>query len=257
MAQLYVGGLSPDITRDDLKKLLYKFGDVVSVELVRSLETNELSGYALIRFTREEHLESALHLLDGVILKESKIKANRMPDTLPGEMQFRDWLHIHPSQILTTIGIKQGQQVLDYGCGPGIFTIACAGIVGNTGKVYALDVRQRALEQVKKQATEAGLENVELLLQPENSTGISLRDGSLDFVLVYDMMHMTQDKTGLLNNIGRVLKPDGCLSVFPMHLGNEPMLQAIRESGCFRLRDSYCPMPCPSPSTILNFIKNR
>jgi ubiquinone/menaquinone biosynthesis C-methylase UbiE len=48
---------------------------------------------------------------------------------LPGEMEFREWLVEHATEVLIQVGIRKGQIVLDYGCGPGIFTIPRTKIV--------------------------------------------------------------------------------------------------------------------------------
>jgi SAM-dependent methyltransferase len=238
MVQLYVGGLSLNTNEDDLNRLLAELGNRASVELVRDLESGKLSGYALVRIVNERQAESAINSLKGIMLKGSQILANRMPATFPGEMQLRDWLHNHASELLKIVGIKEGHTVLDYGCGPGIFTFACACIVGETGRIFALDVRERVLAQIMTRVTEAGLKNVETILQNEDNIAIGLRDNSLDVVMVYDVMHIAKDKPGLLQELDRILKPDGWLSIFPMHLGNEPMLKLVQESGRFRLRDT-------------------
>jgi len=48
-------------------------------------------------------------------------------------------------KILGEVAIERGLQVLDYGCGPGGYSIAAAKIVGETGMVYALDIQPLAV----------------------------------------------------------------------------------------------------------------
>jgi 2-polyprenyl-3-methyl-5-hydroxy-6-metoxy-1,4-benzoquinol methylase len=55
------------------------------------------------------------------------------------------------------VGIQQGFRVLDYGCGPGGFSLAAAELVGNAGKVYVLDLHPLAIQQVQKKAAKRGL----------------------------------------------------------------------------------------------------
>ncbi len=50
-----------------------------------------------------------------------------------------------PQNILKEANIKSGYSILDYGCGPGAYTIIAAKIVGETGKVYALDIHKLAI----------------------------------------------------------------------------------------------------------------
>ena len=69
-----------------------------------------------------------------------------------------------PENTLKEVGIKPGDSVLDYGCGPGSYTIAAAQMVGDSGKVYALDIHPFAVRQVQKKAAKKGLNNIETIL---------------------------------------------------------------------------------------------
>jgi ubiquinone/menaquinone biosynthesis C-methylase UbiE len=68
-------------------------------------------------------------------------------------------------------------------------------------------------------------------------------------------MHEIKDRRGLLQELHRVLKGDGVLSVFPMHMGTENFLEAVKEYGLFRFRDRYGPPGFKTASEILNFNK--
>jgi SAM-dependent methyltransferase len=194
--------------------------------------------------------------LGGTVLAGNTIALSRMPVTMPGEMGVRDWLHRHAGESLRRVGVKHGHRVLDYGCGPGIFTVPCAQIVGEAGKVYALDVRPRALEQVKRRAADAGLKNIETLLQKPGNLSTGLPAGKIDVVLIFDMMKDVEDRPALLEEAGRVLRAGSFLSIFPMHMGNRPVLELVKASGLFSLRDIFDPPNSRSASSILNFIKN-
>ncbi len=61
-----------------------------------------------------------------------------------------DFFYPHVAKRVTRFGIGEGMTVVDYGCGPGRYTIALAGLVGEKGKVYALDIHELAVETVKK-----------------------------------------------------------------------------------------------------------
>lgn len=55
-----------------------------------------------------------------------------------------------PIEKIRKTNIKQGDFVLDYGCGPGSYTVAAAEVVGSNGKVFAADIHPLALVKVKK-----------------------------------------------------------------------------------------------------------
>ena len=63
-------------------------------------------------------------------------------------------------QLLKDVGIKAGQIVLDFGCGSGTYTVPAARIVGDKGKVYALDKDSEVLNKLMQRAQSVGLNNV-------------------------------------------------------------------------------------------------
>ena len=65
-----------------------------------------------------------------------------------------------PAEMLRELGVGAGSTVVDYGCGPGLFTLAAARLVGTAGKVYGVDLEPRMVELVARRAQEAGLSNV-------------------------------------------------------------------------------------------------
>ena len=117
--------------------------------------------------------------------------------------------------VLQQIGIRRGQTVLDFGCGYGTYTILVARIVGEQGKVYALD--KEALDDLMKKAESAALENIERMDISED-LGIHLPDESVDVVLLFDVFHsfyfpQAGDRRRLLVEIYRIMKSSGFLSI--------------------------------------------
>jgi ubiquinone/menaquinone biosynthesis C-methylase UbiE len=131
-------------------------------------------------------------------------------------------------------GIKEGQIILDFGCGPGHYAIAAAKMVGAKGKVYALDIHPLAVQSVEKKARKEGLTNITTILS-DRDTG--LPDQSIDIALAYDMIHMVKDKQSLIKELHRVLKQNGILSVLAEHLKVSDVLKILEQEGLFSLRD--------------------
>jgi ubiquinone/menaquinone biosynthesis C-methylase UbiE len=141
----------------------------------------------------------------------------------------------NPRAKLEKIGIGEGQAVLDFGCGPGSFAIPAAQIVGERGKVYALDIHPLAIEAVEKKAKKEKLTNITAILS-DRDTG--LPDESIDVILLYDTIHMIKDKQALLEELHRVLKPDGLLSVWAPHQPKvNKTVEIVQGNGLFSLRD--------------------
>lgn len=62
--------------------------------------------------------------------------------------KFRDFFKPRKN-VLRGVDIRPGFHVLDYGCGPGSYTVIAAKLVGNSGKVYALDIHPLAIQKVQ------------------------------------------------------------------------------------------------------------
>ena len=128
-------------------------------------------------------------------------------------------------ELLETAGIKRGQIVLDFGCGSGTYTIPAAKIVGEQGRVYALDKDKKALDELIQKAKLAGLKNIERI-DTSGEPRIDLTDESVDVVLLFDVFHsyyfaQADDRKSLLNEIYRVMKPSAFISVWPKHMESE------------------------------------
>jgi ubiquinone/menaquinone biosynthesis C-methylase UbiE len=134
--------------------------------------------------------------------------------------------------ILKEVGIKPGFHVLDYGCGPGSYTIPLAELVGESGKVYALDIHPLAIEKVQDIASKKQLTNVKTILS-DCQTG--LPDNTLDAVLLYDAFHHLSDPDMVLKELYRVLKPDGILSFGDHHMKEKGIMDELTKDQLFRL----------------------
>jgi len=129
---------------------------------------------------------------------------------------------------------KPGDIVLDYGCGPGSFTIAAAETVGSSGKVYAADINSLAIKKVKKAALKKGLNNIETILTDGNT---GLGDNSIDVVICFDTIHHVDDQESLLREFHRVLKPNSTLSLDDHHMEEHEIISKITDQGLFELAD--------------------
>lgn len=135
---------------------------------------------------------------------------------------------------LKNAGIKEGDVVLDFGCGPGHYALAAARMVGQSGRVYALDIHPLAVQSVKRKARKENLTNIKTILSGRDT---GLADQSIDIALVYDTIHMVNDKQALTKELHRVLKPNGLLSVLVAHVKVNDILKILQGDDLFSLRD--------------------
>ena len=144
------------------------------------------------------------------------------------------YLFMNARKQLLKSGVKEGQTVLDFGCGPGFYAIPAAEIVGDKGKVYALDIHPLAVQSVQKKAEKKRLSNIATILS-DIDTG--LPDRSVDVSLVYDAIHMIKDREPLIRELHRVTKPNGILSITAEHIKAEDVIEIAEKDGLFSLRE--------------------
>ncbi len=117
---------------------------------------------------------------------------------------------VDPVTIVRKLDLAPGLVVADFGCGAGYFTFEIAKVVGAEGKVYALDILPSALEAVASRTKTLGLSNIEIKrVNFEKLGGSTLPSGSVDWVILKDILFQNKDKEVILHEIFRVLKSEG------------------------------------------------
>lgn len=137
-------------------------------------------------------------------------------------------------QVLEEAGLRPGDRVLDYGCGPGAYIPGAAEMVGRSGKIYALDVHPLAIKRVQSIAKRRGLANVETI-HSDCRTG--LPNECLDMVLLYDVFHMLEKPRAVLAELYRVLEAKGSVSFNDHHMRREDIIAGMTDGGLFILVD--------------------
>ena len=137
---------------------------------------------------------------------------------------FRD-----PYKLLEAAGLKQGQTVLEVGCGPGYFTIPAAKLVGAEGNVYAVDVHPRAIARVKEKIAAEGVKNVTPVLANAADTG--LPDDSIDRAFLFGLRYIAGGLEGLLEELRRIVKPGGNLSFEKTRGSTEKLIAEVEGAG--------------------------
>jgi ubiquinone/menaquinone biosynthesis C-methylase UbiE len=118
---------------------------------------------------------------------------------------------IHNPQKILGGYIEPGQTVLDLGCGPGTFSLAMAKMVGESGKVIAVDVQEEMLRLVREKAARQGLES-RIVTHKSGPDGIGLSE-KVDFALAFYMVHEVPNAEAFLKEIASLLKPRGKLLI--------------------------------------------
>lgn len=103
---------------------------------------------------------------------------------------------------------------MDLGCGSGAFTTFVARVVGEEGKVYAVDIQPAMLRQVELKLARRQNQNItNIELKQASAYHLPFEDGFFDLVYMVTVLPEIPDKDRALQEISRVLKPGGILAV--------------------------------------------
>ena len=147
--------------------------------------------------------------------------------------------------------IEEGQTVLDLGCGPGVFSLAMAEMVGETGKVISVDIQEEMLQILKRKSDQAGLGSRILIHQSQpNKIGISEK---VDFALAFYMVHEVPHSESFLREVALLLKPQAKLLIVEpkFHVSKSSFEETIRVAQSAGLRPISWPKVFFSRTALL------
>jgi arsenite methyltransferase len=119
--------------------------------------------------------------------------------------------------------LRPGERVVDVGCGAGIDSLIAARKAGPDGQVIGVDMTPSMLEKARQGAKEAGLRNVEF--REGYAEELPGEVGWADVVISNGVLNLMPDKAAALEEMSRVLKPNGRLQI-----GDILVQKAVSES---------------------------
>ena len=137
-----------------------------------------------------------------------------------------------PERILKQAGLSMGDKVLEVGCGPGFYTLAAARMVGEKGRVFALDVNPYAIQKVREKAKKTGLNNIVPVCQ--NAACSHLPGQSLDLAFVFGLPKIAGGRGPLIKELARIIKPGGAVVYQQMRKKNPALTAEMDRAG-------FCP----------------
>ena len=122
-------------------------------------------------------------------------------------------------RVIETLRVQRGQTVADLGSGSGLFTRPLARAVGDTGKVYAVDIDEALLLHVARTAASDGLGNITTVLaRPDDS----LLPEPVDLILVCDTLHHIGNPAAYLERLRSKVKAGGRVAIIDFREGWPP-----------------------------------
>jgi len=153
---------------------------------------------------------------------------------------------LHRPRMIFAPWLGAGMTALDIGCGMGIFTMGMARMVGERGRVIAVDLQQEMLDVLRRRAERAGLAGrIRFHRCEPDRLGV---EGPVDFALAFWSIHEMQDALAVAREVRACLRPEGHFLVAEpcMHVSGPEFRATVAAIGAAGLR------PCAGPQIAIS-----
>jgi len=134
-----------------------------------------------------------------------------------------------PVKKLKSAGLKEGMKVLEVGCGPGFYTIPAANIVGEKGKVWAMDLHTGFIRRVERKVRQEALKNVAVI--DGNAANTSFAPASLDLAFLFGLGHISGGLEPLIKEMSRIIRQGGSVAFETGHGRDEKIIKVFKKHG--------------------------
>ena len=158
-----------------------------------------------------------------------------------------------PDEVVTALGLRAGDAVADIGAGSGYFSTRFARAVGETGKVFAVDIDDGLIEYLRERAAKEKLNNMEPVLSKPDDPNLAPQ--SVDLVFICNVLHHVESRASYYKKLAAALRPGGRIAVIDffkrelpvgpgveMKIAREEMVRELSDSG-FQLRREFDFLP--------------
>src|SRR5262245_62092418 len=144
-------------------------------------------------------------------------------DRMPNVMEYLDRLDRperdqdqKPAQVVDALALKPGMYVADLGAGSGYFTRRFVEAIGDTGKVYVIDIEPEALRYVEDSLVHMHRSfEAEFILARPDSPKIPFE--AVDLIFVCDTYHHLEERAVYFRNVKSSLKPGGRIAIIDFY----------------------------------------
>ncbi len=130
---------------------------------------------------------------------------------------------INPASVVAQTGLGRGMTVADFGCGSGFYVLPAAQLVGNEGTVYAVDSEEAKLAATMSIVGQFGNKNVRVVKADLTKPLLDIPEGSVDLVIISNILHNVKDRMSLIKNAYRVLSSDSGVLIVEWKKGLTPI----------------------------------
>jgi ubiquinone/menaquinone biosynthesis C-methylase UbiE len=123
-----------------------------------------------------------------------------------------------PALIVTSLRLMPGDVVADFGCGDGHYIREIEGKISSSGKLYAIDIQKPLLDSIVSKNKENGFSNIiPIWTDLEESARTSITAGTVDAVILANVLFMLKGTGPIIREANRVLKKGGIMLIVDWH----------------------------------------
>lgn len=110
---------------------------------------------------------------------------------------------LSPEQVVSELDLKPGERVIDFGAGPGYWSIPMAKLVGTGGHIYVTDPKETNLSVIKSKAERLGLDNISYFKAPYDCKVLPVQT-KVDLILCSNILSLVSSPIEVLKSIRRL-----------------------------------------------------
>jgi len=169
---------------------------------------------------------------------------------------LKNKLHLMKMNLASLIGIREGMQVFDVGCGQGTFTACIAKLVGETGKVVAVDITDEYLKEMNENLDKHNVKHLVKFVKADAAElSVILVSQSFDAAVSYRLIEeLTQPQklSKIIAEMAKSIRRNGTVALIELstktrNIAQENLIRLHRDIG-----DDYF----PATKEILQHMKN-
>jgi cyclopropane fatty-acyl-phospholipid synthase-like methyltransferase len=165
-------------------------------------------------------------------------------------------LHLMKMNLASLVGVREGMQILDVGAGQGSFTVCIAKLVGETGKVVAVDVTDEYLKEMNENLDKYNISHLVKFVKvdaAELSTALISQsfDAAVSYRLVEELTQ-PQKLPRIIAEMAKSVRQDGTVALVEL----SPRTRNIAEENLIRLHRDIGGDYFPPQKEILQCMKN-
>lgn len=122
---------------------------------------------------------------------------------------------IDSEKVVSALRLKKGDTFLDMACGQGEYALEISKIIGEEGLIYAVDLWEENIVQLRKALSAAGIRNMEAIVA-DVSKVMPISNDNIDVCLMAAVLHdliLEKAANEAIKEAARVLKPNGLLAI--------------------------------------------